>query len=77
MNSSCFVCAWRNAELPAGRKAREVDAEIRQPEHSPKWPLVASGHARGERLGIVAAERARRGVRGEKGDGRVALSDMG
>jgi hypothetical protein len=52
----------------AGHKTRDVDAEIRQPEQVSKRPLVAPGHARSERLGIVGAKRARRRLHGEKGD---------
>src|SRR3984957_12782225 len=57
----------------AGRKARDVDAEIREPEQVPKRTLVASGHARGERLGIIGAKRSLRRLSGAKGDWTFAV----
>lgn len=57
----------------AWRKTRDVDAEIRQPEQVSERPLVASGHARGERLGIIGAKRAGRRLGGEKGDGTLGV----
>src|SRR5271168_4051168 len=53
---------------PARFEARDVDAEIGEPERVAERPLVAPRHPRGERLGIVGAERARRDIGGANGD---------
>jgi hypothetical protein len=52
----------------AGGKARDVDAEIREPEQIPEGPLVAARLARGERFGIIGAKGPRRRLGGRERD---------